>query len=178
MCGWKGAILASAFALYSASIAGWVLLFTTFGPPECPAQQTLISVTLLLCLFLSVISCTKIAPHGTLLTSATVCAYATYLCYSALASHPDPECNPLAGRTRESPLDLAVGLMVAALTMASTAWNAAGSKQALIGASGEAGTGGDMQTPLDDKPADGDDDKVRACAAPLRPTPRAAPLLP
>jgi len=160
MCGWKGAILASSFLLYAASITGWVLLFTTFGSAECPAQQTLISLTLVLCLALTVISCSKIAPHGTLLTSATVCAYATYLCYSALASHPDAACNPLAGRVRESPLDLVVGLMVAAITMASTAWNAAGSRQALIGSGGEAASGGDMQAPLDASAADDDDDKV------------------
>ena len=149
LCGWKGAILVSSFALFAGSIAGWILLFTYFGTPECPAQQTLISVTLILCVFLTIVSCSKIAPHGTLLTSASVCAYATYLCYSALASHPDATCNPFASRTHESPLDLIVGLLVASITMASTAWNATGSRQALIGTSSETGSGGDMQTPLD-----------------------------
>ena len=47
-------------------------------------------------MLLTIVSCTRIAPHGTLLTSAVVTAYATFLCFSALASHPDASCNPQA----------------------------------------------------------------------------------
>ena len=87
----------SAAGLYAASLGGWVFLFVVFGTSACPAQQTLISLTLLFCLGLTALSCSKIAPHGTLLTSAWVTAYCTFLCYSALASYPKGECNPMAG---------------------------------------------------------------------------------
>ncbi|EOD38002.1 hypothetical protein EMIHUDRAFT_351597 [Emiliania huxleyi CCMP1516] len=99
------------------------------GSSECPAQQTIISLTLIACVVLSVLSCSKIAPHGTLLTSAAVTAYATFLCYSALASHPDDGCNPFSHR-RHSALDIVVGLLVA---LAGTAWNATSTKNQVIG---------------------------------------------
>jgi len=111
----------------------WVFLFIQFGHSGCPAQQTLISLTLIITIILTIISCTKIAPHGTLLTSSVVTAYATYLCYSALASHPDGQCNPFATRDTNSISDMLIGLLVAAISMAATAWSATGSKDVLIG---------------------------------------------
>ena len=88
----------AAAGLYAASLGGWVFLFVVFGSSACPAQQTLISLTLLFCLGLTALSCSKIAPHGTLLTSAVITAYASYLTYSALSSRPAHQdggsCNP------------------------------------------------------------------------------------
>jgi len=143
---WKMAILAGAFALYSCSIAMWVLESNFFGklqplsggamPPQdasCAPQQAIISLTIIVTIALSIVSCTKIAPHGTLLTSAVVTIYASYLCYSALASHPDPSCNPWADRKDGSVTDLLVGFIVFAISMASTAWSLTGSKEAFIG---------------------------------------------
>ena len=50
--------------MYLGCIVAWVLMYVYFGLPECPAQQTLISLTLLGSLALTAISCSKIAPHG------------------------------------------------------------------------------------------------------------------
>lgn len=135
ICGWKLAILLSSAIMYIGSIAIWVVMYTQFGHSGCPAQQALISLTWILSLALTVVSCTKIAPHGTLLTSAVVTGYATYLCYSALSSHPDLTCNPMAKRNDNSTPDLLIGLLVAGISMASTALSATGSKDALIGKS-------------------------------------------
>ena len=146
MCGWKLAIVVCAFLLYAGSLTGWVLMYAVFGPSECPAQQTLISVTLIACVALTVVSCTRIAPHGTLLTSATVTAYATFLCYSALSSHPDPTCNPQAAHDEgNSPAELILGLVIGSVSMASTAYNATRSKQAMLGSA----QGSEMTKPLD-----------------------------
>jgi len=122
-CGWRLAILVSAGVLYIGSIAMWVVLYVQFGHKGCPVQQTLVSLTLILSIFLTVVSCTKFAPHGTLLTSAVVTAYATYLCYSGLASHPDTTCNPYANRSSASISDMLVGMLLTALAMAATAWS-------------------------------------------------------
>jgi len=130
---WKLGIILSAATLFIGSVAMWVFLFIQFGHSGCPAQQTLISLTLIITIILTIISCTKIAPHGTLLTSSVVTAYATYLCYSALASHPDGQCNPFATRDTNSISDMLIGLLVAAISMAATAWSATGSKDVLIG---------------------------------------------
>lgn len=146
VCNYKMAILLGAFLLYAAAITLWVLESNFFGklqslpdgtpPPHgasCGPQQAVISLTIIVTLALSIISCTKIAPHGTLLTSAVVTSYASYLCYSALASHPDQSCNPFADRVNGSPSDLFVGFLVFAVSMASTAWSLTGSKEAIIG---------------------------------------------
>lgn len=109
LCGWKLAIIVSALAMYAASLVGWVLMYLHFGHGGCPAQQAIITVTVLACVALSALSCSKVAPHGTLLTSAAVTAYASFLCYSALASHPDGECNPFAARESNSLGEVLVG---------------------------------------------------------------------
>ena len=63
--------------------------------------MSLITLTLLVTVSLTIVSCSKLAPHGTILTSAVVTLYASYLCYSALASNPDKQCNPLAEGSME-----------------------------------------------------------------------------
>merc|ERR1719333_360749 len=57
------AIVLAAAGLYAASLGGWVFLFVVFGSSACPAQQTLISLTLLFYLGLTALSCFKIARH-------------------------------------------------------------------------------------------------------------------
>merc|ERR1719421_420779 len=48
-CNWKMAILGGAVVLYAAAIAMWALQGHFFGADGCAAQQTLISLTVLLC---------------------------------------------------------------------------------------------------------------------------------
>jgi len=104
----------------------------------------------------------QLAPHGTILTSAVVTLYSSYLCYSALASNPDKHCNPLAEGTMESTSDLLMGLLVAGISIAVTANSATGSKQAIVGTK----QGSDLTTTLEDgtvkesSSAEEDGDKV------------------
>jgi len=157
ICGWRLAVVFSALGMYALSLTGWVLLFVYFGHDGCPAQQTLVSVTLLLCLALTAASCSKIAPHGTLLTSAVVTLYCTYLCYSALASHPDKDCNPFSETDMCSTWEMVFGLVVFAVSMASTAVSATGGKEAIVGRSESAA--GDLEKPLDEAPNSTDDEE-------------------
>lgn len=132
-CSWKICLLGCAVALYALSITGWVLMSQWFGMDGCGPQQALIALTIVLTISLSIISCTKIAPHGTLLTSAVVTAYATYQCYSALAANPDPNCNAIE---HSNASDLLVGFVVfavAMLSMAGAAWSATSSKDQILG---------------------------------------------
>lgn len=167
---WKMAIIAAAVGLYSGSIAMWVVVSNSFGKLQpshtpdgsCAPQQVVISFTIILTIALSIVSCTKIAPHGTLLTSAVVTIYASYLCYSALASHPDANCNPWAGRTDGSVTDLLVGFLVFAVSMASTAWSLTGSKDAIIGKSSGSDLTAALETgtnPSDATPSPTDDEE-------------------
>ena len=86
------------------------------------------------------------APHGTILTSAVVTSYASFLCYSALASNPDKHCNPLAEGSMESGTDLVMGLLVAGISIAVTANSATGSKTAIVGTK----QGSELTTTLED----------------------------
>ena len=93
------------------------------------------------------VSCAQVAPHGTLLTSAMVTAYCTFLCYSALASYPKGECNPMAGG---GGWDVVLAVLFAAVSMASTAFSATSAvagTQALVGRS-ESSTA-ELEKPLD-----------------------------
>jgi len=119
--------------LYGGSVALWVVEGQWFGSSGCAPQQAIIAITIIFTIALTIISCTKIAPHGTLLTSAVVTAYASYQSYSALSSHPDAACNA----TQHAP-DLLFGgfvFLVAMASMAASAWSATSSKDALIGKS-------------------------------------------
>jgi len=155
ICGWKLAIVVASFVMYAGSIGSWVLMFFYFGSSECAVQQTIISLTLIACAILTVISCSRFAPHGTLLTSAAVTSYASFLCYSALASHPDRSCNPVADRSADS--SLVVGLLVAMVSMASSASNATSSKEALVGKDSATA---EMTKPLDGDSQSAEDDEV------------------
>jgi len=130
-CSWKLCLVLSAAALYVFSLVLWVLESNFFGPSGCGPQQTVIALTIILTLALSVVSCSKIAPHGTLLTSAIVTAYATYLCYSALAAHPNEQCNPFVHHDVNSVTDLLVGFVVFAISMGAILWSALGTDQIL-----------------------------------------------
>jgi len=150
-------VLGSAL-LYIGSITGWVLMYIHFGHAGCPAQQTVISLTLILCVALTGISCSRVAPHGTLLTSAAVTAYATYLCYSTLASHPDDTCNPMAD-SAGGDWSLVVAIFAAGISLSSMASSLAQSKTSVIGT-----TNNDLDKPLDGA-ADSSTDEEEEVAA-------------
>ena len=59
----------------------------------CGVQQALITITIIINVSLSIVSISKIAPHGTLLTSSVLSFYTTFQCYGALMSHTNDQCN-------------------------------------------------------------------------------------
>lgn len=76
---WLYAILASAMFLFAASLTAWVLLFVYFG--NCGTNTAFIVITILLCVLITLAQLS--GTEGSLLSSATITAYATMLCYSA-----------------------------------------------------------------------------------------------
>jgi len=158
VCGWRLAIVGVSAVLYIGSIAAWVMMYIYFGKDGCPAQQTVISITLILCVTLTGISFSKIAPHGTLLTSSAVTCYASFLCYSALASHPDDSCNPLADQS-SSGWNLVFGILAAAVSLSSMASSM--SKTTVIG---KDASSTDLAKPLDDgaQGSSSDEEEVNA----------------
>jgi len=133
MCTWKLVLLGGAIVLYAISITIWVLSAQWFGMDGCGMQQTVIALTIIVTIALSIVSISRIAPHGTLFTSAVVTAQTSYLLYSALASNPDASCNATAGS--HATADILVGILVACVSMGAFAWSATSSKDAIIGKS-------------------------------------------
>lgn len=76
---WLGAILVSCAILFLGTIVGIALLFVYFG--GCSTNTAFVSVTLLLCILITAAQTT--GEEGSLLASAVISAYATYLCYTA-----------------------------------------------------------------------------------------------
>jgi len=159
MFSWKLCLLVGAALLYGGSIAVWVLSSQWYGMDGCSGPQALIAITIIATLSLSLVSCTKIAPHGTLFTSAVVTADASYLLYSALSSSPDPTCNPF---DHGAAPDVLVGILVAAVSMGAFAWSATNQKDAILG---KASANSELTVTLEagsasDAPADADDERA------------------
>eukprot|EP01129_Flabellula_baltica_P014493 TRINITY_DN6946_c0_g1_i1.p1 TRINITY_DN6946_c0_g1~~TRINITY_DN6946_c0_g1_i1.p1 ORF type:complete len:452 (-),score=64.06 TRINITY_DN6946_c0_g1_i1:171-1526(-) len=99
---WAVLLLGSTIVLYLVSIVGSILLYVFFteNPNVCWMNSIFITVNLLLCFTFSVFSIfpkvQELNPKSSLLTSAVVTAYSTYLVFSSLQSEPsDMQCSSL-----------------------------------------------------------------------------------
>jgi len=128
-----GGILASCAGCYIFFIAGISLLYSYYN--YCAFNTTIITITLLLVLILTAVQLTTPAEiGGALLPAAVVTAYATYLCWSALANNPDDSCFPSdgLGSHNNNPLLLAVGICITGISLAWTTNTAASSLPGLF----------------------------------------------
>ncbi|KAI6652119.1 Serine incorporator 2-like [Oopsacas minuta] len=118
-----GGLLVCSLFLYICSIAGYVSMYIFFTEPEgCHLNKFFISFNLILCVIGGVISVlpwiqSKLPSSG-LLQSSVVCAYTTYLIWSAVSNEPyDPlTCNlttttPRLDFVANSRLSSAVGIL-------------------------------------------------------------------
>jgi hypothetical protein len=103
--------------LFLATIVGIVLLFVYFD--GCRTNTAFISVTLILCILATAAQLT--GEEGSLLASALVSAYATYLCYTAVSKNPNGSCNPQLGEENIIGIVLGVGLTI--ISLAWTGWS-------------------------------------------------------
>ncbi|KAK7874392.1 hypothetical protein R5R35_001489 [Gryllus longicercus] len=97
--GWYCALLFCTLLNYCLTITGVVLLYIYFTQPgDCTASKTFISVNLILCVVVSIMSILpsvqEVQPKSGLLQSSIVSLYMIYLTWSAVANNPDKECNP------------------------------------------------------------------------------------
>ena len=84
-------IIVFSLILFSGSITVIGLLFWQFD--QCASNNVIISLTLVLSFIATVVQL-FFTDQGSLLTSAIMTAYATYVCYSSVTLNPDPYCNP------------------------------------------------------------------------------------
>lgn len=143
LCGLKGLLLAiSAFAY---GVSGYVLtgllgsadagaaahLAGAEEASACGSSRLLVWVLVVVMVLLSTLSlCKSICPHGNVLTSSLVTAYATYLCWSALVAHPETACRPptaVGDPAFARTMSVGVGMGLAALALLSAANTASAS---------------------------------------------------
>jgi hypothetical protein len=110
---WLKALLAISAIIMLGAYTALGFLFHYFG--GCSTNDTFLWLTLVLTLFATGVQLT--GDEGSLLTSAVMTGYATYLCYSAVSNNPNGECNPMLGN--DSVLSVVLGL---AIILASMAW--------------------------------------------------------
>jgi len=114
---WLGAILFSAAFLFLGSMTGWGLLFHFYG--GCEVNKIFIGVTVALSIVMTLVQLS--GEEGSLLASAIITAYATSLCYTAVARNPDQECNPFLGD--EDVLGVLIGVTITLISLAYTGWS-------------------------------------------------------
>eukprot|EP00316_Scyphosphaera_apsteinii_P011986 CAMPEP_0119327064 /NCGR_PEP_ID=MMETSP1333-20130426/69838_1 /TAXON_ID=418940 /ORGANISM="Scyphosphaera apsteinii, Strain RCC1455" /LENGTH=414 /DNA_ID=CAMNT_0007335541 /DNA_START=168 /DNA_END=1412 /DNA_ORIENTATION=- len=111
---WKRVLVITSLFAYAVTFVGVGMMFHFF-PQDCAFNPLAIITTLVMALLNTVISLSKIAPHGALFTSALVSIYCTWLSYSAISSMPYLGCNPTYGS--EGLVKTIINMSVAAITM-------------------------------------------------------------
>ncbi|XP_053429776.1 serine incorporator 3 [Nycticebus coucang] len=96
---WYAALLSATSFFYILSIIFVGLLYTYYTKPDgCPENKFFISINLILCVVVSIISIhPKIQEHqprSGLLQSSVITLYTMYLTWSAMSNEPDRSCNP------------------------------------------------------------------------------------
>ncbi|NWU18257.1 SERC2 protein, partial [Cephalopterus ornatus] len=97
--GWYAALCTVTFVFYAASITAVALLYVYYTKPQgCTEGKALISINLLLCLIISVVSILpkiqEAQPHSGLLQASLITLYTIYITWAALANVPTQSCNP------------------------------------------------------------------------------------
>jgi hypothetical protein len=121
---WLGAILASCAILYIGSLVGIILLYIYFG--GCSTNDAFITITLIMTVLCTVVQL-KFSENGSLLSSACMTAYATYLCGVACSKSSNAECNPKLGETSVG--NIIMGLILATMSLLWTGYSSTANKR-------------------------------------------------
>lgn len=90
---WLGVLIASCATMYIFSLASIGVMFYFFS--GCASNTSFIAVTLILGVVSTAVQLT--GEEASLFTSASIFAYSTFLCYTAVSKNPDGVCNPQLG---------------------------------------------------------------------------------
>lgn len=145
------AVTIGAFAGAIALIAVSFYWFNPSGAGDCSFNIFVMAVTILLTLAVSLGSLHPQAQNGSLFPSAVVSLYCSYLCYSALQSEPHSyQCNGLGKHfTAASGSTLAVGMVIAIVSVVYSALRAGSNNRTFMAAREEAVEEGLLETETD-----------------------------
>ena len=110
---WLIGLVAVSVFLFSGSLTVVGIMFWQFQ--GCPDSTAILSLTIVLCVMVTTFQL-FISDDGSLLTSAIMTAYATYICYSAVILNPDTTCNPTLS-TGYQTISKAVGIGILILSL-------------------------------------------------------------
>ncbi|KIW02179.1 uncharacterized protein PV09_06342 [Verruconis gallopava] len=127
---WQIALVGSTVSMYLASLVMTIVMYIFFAGKNCSMNQAAITINLLFCLGISVLSIHPTVqsynPRAGLCQSAMVAIYCTYLTMSAVGMEPDDQhCNPLVRARGTRTASIVLGAIVTFLTMAWTTTRAA-----------------------------------------------------
>lgn len=114
---WLQAIIASSVGLYLCSLIGVVLLYQHFS--GCGSNDTVLALT-----WIGILAMTGTqlsGEEGSLLTTAVISAYSTYIAYATVSKNPNAMCNPTLGN--DDILGVVFGLLLAVISLSWTGWS-------------------------------------------------------
>lgn len=117
---WLGAILFSCAALFTLSLIGLIIMFARFT--GCGTNNAFISLTLIL--IIAITGTQMSGEEGSLLASAAISLWATFLCYSAVAKNPAEACNPAVGEKDNLGIVLSLGTTLISMMWTGYSWTA------------------------------------------------------
>jgi len=133
---WWWILLGSSGFLYLLSIVLTILMYVFFckDPSSCQLNVTAITLNLVLSFFISCLSIhPKVQdanPRSGILQSGLICAYTSYLVWSAMMSEPaELGCNPFANSNSASEISMAVGALFTIVAVCYSTIRAATSSQ-------------------------------------------------
>jgi serine incorporator 1/3 len=85
----------------------------------CTTNNTFIILTLTFCILLP--GAQLSGEEGNLLSVSCICAWAVFLCYTAVIKNPDATCNPTTGNS--SPFSIAYGLVMTLISLCWAGWS-------------------------------------------------------
>jgi hypothetical protein len=107
-------LLAFSALLFVGSFISLVFMYIHF---TCDEATTIITLTLVLTIFATLIQ--LMGEHGSLLTSAIMTAYSTFLCFSAITLNPYEDCNPTIGGDSQT-VSKVIGMLILMVTLSWT----------------------------------------------------------
>ncbi len=111
---WLIILLVTCFVLIGGSYSAIGVMFWQFG--HCDSAEVILSLTVVLPTLALIYQVFFVEKRASLLTSAIMMAYATYVCYSALTLNPDKSCNPTIA-TKYQTLSTVIGMVILVLSM-------------------------------------------------------------
>jgi len=119
---WKCFILFASLLLFITSIILISIMFWQFSGPDCRNNEAIISLTLILP-FISTMFQLFCTDQGSILTSAIMTIYATWICYASITLNPLSECNPTLDTGKNRHVSEGIGMAILAISLAWTTRN-------------------------------------------------------